>query len=75
MNYEDNDQTWSIIYNIKGDDRYFGEFLLIPDPAFDEDFRVGDFVRLQGHIDRTRLETRHKPMYRVDRYQILNHDL
>ena len=72
VNYEHDDQTWSIIYNMKGDDRYFGDFLLIPDPAFDEEFRVGDFVRLQGHIDTTQLETPRKPMYRVDRYHILN---
>ncbi len=65
IGYEEGERLHNIMYSLRPDDEYGGNFSLVPDAKL-KSFRPGDIVQITGRIDRTQRDMYGKPMYRAD---------
>jgi hypothetical protein len=67
IDFDENDQTWHIIYNLKPDkkDRFGGSITLLDHPDLN-DLQNDDVVLLEGKVDSRSLDQSGKAKYRID---------
>jgi len=66
VEYDEPNNCWVIMYddNPSPTDSQGGEFTLVSNPKL-KSLRAGDIYRVEGSIDRTKLDGRDRPMYRA----------
>lgn len=66
VEFDEPNNCWVIMYddNPSPTDAQGGEFTLVSNPKLNS-LRAGDFYRVEGSIDRTKLDGRDRPMYRA----------
>lgn len=69
LRFDESSQRWNVTYSLTEADRYRGDFNLLVDPQHLQGLRSGDAVDVRGQVVLNQVDSRGRPLYRVQNMQ------